>query len=430
MVGSNISIDEVVSILEKKFTDGKINRINNSEIQITDNENQNKYNNEIFIKIFSNVELNKDKISLKLNRYVSGIDNLFIYYNVKDYLVDDSYKDVYYNSDIIIIDFNGETIRKKADEDFSKEKALFFNYPIYKELFLFLKSNNLFTTLYGESKNEIIIVNKKNGAFHIGYKSNELRVADFDNIQPLFLILKESFKNKEFVQFFKENIIVFGIGNNDTLDRFYHIVLNLNPILRLTERDYENYVLDFNFENIKSKFKDERNKYFESIEKNIESVNKQVLSIPLTFAATAFASYQVKDKSFIVFLILTGFILYSIIAFKMLNISKYNIDCIKGDVKKEEGEIKNNFLKNYTHFESDFKKIYSKICKIKSLINSIKWVLCAMLLLFGTFSFIQILYKQEIKKDDFITIPVESIKQVDTSSKAVNIRIYKRSHEK
>lgn len=70
-----------------------------------------------------------------------------------------------------------------------------------------------------------------------------------------------------------------------------------------------------------------------------------MISFPLTFGATAFASYQVKDKPWILALIVLAYLLYTIIAFKVLSMASYNIECLRLDVKKEEDEIKGSYGK-------------------------------------------------------------------------------------
>lgn len=381
-----------------------------AEVRFTLKESNTAWQSTIVSSIFSDTDIVGDKITLNLGK--CKLENCYFFLDTKDYMVSfDKYSTVYLEADIVILNWLNRSVWKFKNEDFSNEKALFFNFPVYTELFDFLKKNNLFATFYSAVKNEIIILTRDNGAFHIGNKKLEEKVSLLPNLLPLVEVLEKSFENKEFIQFFKENITVFGIGNSDSEERFFEIVKNLKPIILLTERDYENYVRNFNFENIKTKFKEERNKYFEGLEKNIELVNRQVLSIPLTFAATAFASYQVKDKPLIVVLILIAFILYSIIAFKMLGISRFNIQCISEDVNKEEREIKDNFSKNYAHFEKDFEKINLKIQKIKSLILLISGVLKSMLVLFVLFSIFQYFNNEKSVKKT-ISIPIENIRYI------------------
>src|SRR5690606_6719430 len=171
-----------------------------------------------------------------------------------------------------------------------------------------------------------------------------------ENLEPYVEELKSEFVKKEFIQFFKD-VIINSIHSTDVRDRFFELTKSLKLLLNLTEKDYESYVLDFAIDKIKSKFKEERNKYFESLEKSIDTVSKQIVSFPLTFGATAFASYQVKDKPFILVLIVVAYLLYTIIAFRVLSITDYNILCLKADVKKEENEIKNGYDKVYDDFK-------------------------------------------------------------------------------
>ncbi|CAA9194852.1 hypothetical protein FLACOL7796_00338 [Flavobacterium collinsii] len=267
----------------------------------------------------------------------------------------------------------------------------------------------MFTTFLNESNNQFIIISKDNGVFHIGYKNKEDRVGDLDDLKPTFEDLKVLFEKKEFIQFFKEIITNIGIHEKDIHDRFFEIIKSLKLLLSLAEKDYENYVLDFAFDKIKSKFKEERNKYFESLEKNIDAVSKQVFAFPLTFSATVFASYQVKEKPWILGLIILAYLLYTIIAFYILSIVEYNIFCLKGDVKKEEDEIKNAYNKIYSDFKLDFEKIWKKIKKLNCLMNILKTILVILLLSFIVFSSIQVLNPQKDKNVQNINIPTQNI---------------------
>ncbi len=267
----------------------------------------------IIKNIFSSVEeLIGGKISIKIQNL--KIENLLIFFKRIDYLSRyDEYSKDFENSIIVILEEDGKTIFKNANESFSKEKSIIFNNYYYRSILNLLKSNPQFCSIKSLS-NEIIIVSKENGVIHIGYKNNDLRLSDLDDLSTDFILLKKRFEktdlsgkvseNTEFIKLFVETISMAGIGGYDEIDRFFEITKGLKIILSLTERDYDNYINNFSFENIKTKFKEERNKYFENLEKNIDLISKQVVSFPLTFAATAFASYQVKDKPIILLLIL------------------------------------------------------------------------------------------------------------------------------
>lgn len=365
---------------------------------------------EILNSLFNNVTtLPNKKIEIILHSCL--LDNVYIYYGLNDFYNNyEKFEKDFEQSLILILLEDGSSVLKDTEEMFIKEKAIIFNYFIYRKILEYLKVDVFFTTLLNESNNQFIIISKDNGVFHIGYKYSEVRLKDLDDLKPAFQDLKALFQKKEFVQFFKETITNTGIHEKDIQDRFFEIIKNLKLLLNLAEKDYESYVLDFAFDKIKSKFKEERNKYFESLEKNIDTVSKQVFSFPLTFSATAFASYQVKDKPWILGLIILAYLLYTIIAFYILSIVKYNILCLKGDVKKEEDEIKKTYNKIYSDFENDFKKIWKKISKLETLIIILKSILSILLVSFVVYSFVQIVTPKKNDEVQIINIPSSNIK--------------------
>ncbi|MDP2160677.1 MAG: hypothetical protein Q8K02_09360, partial [Flavobacterium sp.] len=279
--------------------------------------------------------------------------------------------------------------------------------------------------------NEFIVVSKENSVMHIGYKNIEPRLEELDEIYPHYELLKKRFEkvdlydkvseNIEFIKLFIENISTAGFGNNKEKkdDSLFEIVKGLKILISLTERDYENYIKNFSFEKIKSKFKDERNKYFEGLEKNIDLISKQVVTFPLTFAATAFASYQVKDKPIILILVLVAYLLYTFIAFNILGITSYNIKCLGSDIEKEEKDIEKNFNKNSQDFKDDFDKIKNKTTKIKNLLLYLKIILTLMLTLFLGYVVYQVFCTKKEQKKETITIPIEKVNFIQIDSLAV-----------
>ena len=344
---------------------------------------------EIAKKIFKTInELLNGEIEIKLTS--CKLKNTFFYFDYDNYLRDyEYYKDAFTNSNIIILNFETKILFKEIDEEFTIEKADMFNYVQHRELQEFLISKNEFTPYHDNLSKQFVIIGKEKGAFHIGYNLLEKRKISDEDIKPFIEELKTDFVKKEFIQFFKD-VIINSIHSTDIKDRFFELTKSLKLLLNLTAKDYESYVLDFAIDKIKSKFKEERNKYFESLEKSIDTVSKQIVSFPLTFGATAFASYQVKDKPWILILIVIAYLLYTFIAFKVLSITDYNILCLKSDVKKEEDEIKNGYEKVYADFKEDFIKIWTKIRKLEGLVLILKWILSLLFIIFLLFALVQI----------------------------------------
>ena len=371
-------------------------------------ENNYSSNLETANKIFKTInELINGEIEIKLTS--CKLKSTFFYFDYDNYLRDyEYYKDVFSNSNIVIIDFEAKILFKEINEEFTLKKADIFNYIQYRELQDFLISKNEFTPYHDKFSKQFVIIGKEKGAFHIGYNSLEKRKISNEDIKPFVEELKSEFVKKEFIQFFKD-VIINSLHSTDIKDRLFELTKSLKLLLNLTAKDYESYVLDFAIDKIKSKFKEERNKYFESLEKSIDTVSKQIVSFPLTFGATAFASYQVKDKPWILILIVIAYLLYTFIAFKVLSITDYNILCLKSDVNKEENEIKNGYEKVYADFKEDFIKIWTKIRKLEGLVLILKWILSLLFLIFLLFALVQIFNQVASDKKEKISVETETI---------------------
>lgn len=374
---------------------------------------------EIAKKIFKTInELLNGEIEIKLTS--CKLKNTFFYFDYDNYLRDyEYYKDAFTNSNIIILHFEKKILFKEIDEEFTIEKADMFNYVQHRELQEFLISKNEFTPYHDNLSKQFVIIGKEKGAFHIGYNLLEKRKISDEDIKPFVEELKAEFVKKEFIQFFKD-VIINSIHSTDIKDRFFELTKSLKLLLNLTAKDYESYVLDFAIDKIKSKFKEERNKYFESLEKSIDTVSKQIVSFPLTFGATAFASYQVKDKPWILILIVIAYLLYTFIAFKVLSITDYNILCLKSDVKKEEDEIKNGYEKVYADFKDDFIKIWTKIRKLEGLVLILKWILSLLFIIFLLFALVQI----------FNPIASDKKEKISVEAGTINIIVKEKKHPK
>lgn len=297
---------------------------------------------------------------------------------------------------ILILHYNGTYLLMEPGEDFSSEKALVVNFYFYHEILLFLQAQDNFATVHTKPERQFIIFSSELGPFHLGYNLHESRVGELDNLEPILNRLKKEFEKVDFVQFFK-SAVINGIHSYTVNERFYYLVHSLVPILSIAERDHYIYIQNFDFEKVKSKFKEGKNRYFDDLEKGIEAVNKQVSSFPLTFAASIFAAYQVKERPAILILIGAAYLLYTIIAFRIVNVTIFNVATVKEDVKDEKDRIRNGYEVLYAEFEKDFQHIDTKIYKIERLITLLKTVLVGLMVCFAAFAVYQFLNTNQIK---------------------------------
>ena len=347
----------------------------------------------------------QDEIEIELNKCYTG--NLVLFLDDVDYLkraID--YLDNFNEHNFLILnDINGFLL-KTSHQLFSSDCAIFFNAIYYRQLLNFITTNTDFVAVHNTTMYQFIIFSGDSGPFYIGYNLLDNRVKNLPDLSIYLLSIKEAFSKIDFIQFFKA-ALVQGVHQEDIKNRFFAITQSLQIILRLATKDYEIYLRQFAFDKIKAKFKDERNKYFESIEKNIETVSKQVTSFPLTFAASIFAGYQVKDRPAILILVFLAYGLYTFIAWKILSITSLNTDSIKEDVELEESKIKNGYQLIYEEFQPDFKKIKGKLSKLSALVMYLKTVLIGLLVAFIVFGIYQNI---SASKEKNVPIEVKIIK--------------------
>ena len=324
-----------------------------------------------------------EECEFELNRKFSH--HILIYFDEKAFLNHiKSFIAEFASLNIVIIKGSTSPLWKYPGEHFTQEKAIFFNTVVYRELIDLIASNADFISFHDSQERRFLLISGDSGPFFVGYDRNDPGVGSLPNLQRLKEKLKKDFAMIGYVKFFKDAVIQ-GIHSFPPEIRFLEMVKSLEVLLEIATRDHNIYLKQFGFDKIKARFKEERVKYFEGIEKNIEAVSRQVTSFPLTFAASIFAGYQVKEKSFILFLILGAYLLYSIIAWKVLDVVAFNRAKIKEDVDHEEASLKKQYKIVYDDFKSDFVKIKDKLDRLKTLICLLRFVLMMLFLAFAAF---------------------------------------------
>ncbi|WP_314058274.1 hypothetical protein [Empedobacter brevis] len=356
--------------------DGKKLRFKKSNIE-------NSEIDKIIKDIFSEIEIHLNQ-EIEINIRKVKISNIYFFYKTKDFISNYHFNDEFENDQIIIIN-DKKVYQKLNNDEFNNHNSIIYNIYYYQKIFNELKTNYYFSSYYDSSREEIILNSKSTDILKIGYDKLYKNFKRNENLENSYKSLFNEFEKKEFIKLFINNISESNIDKELIKDRYKYLLKYLDFFINRTQKDYKNYILEFSFEKIKSKFKEERNKYFESLEKNIEIINKQTLSIPLTFGATIFASYQSSKNIFIIILIAFVYSLYNVIAFKTINLAKYNIKCLKKDFKKEKLELKNKY-DNYDEFKKDFKKIEKKTHFADSLVLTIEIILVILIIVFYFYS--------------------------------------------
>jgi len=318
--------------------------------------------------------------------------SLAIFFDENDFIKRGySYFSEFENLNLIILKNEKPGLEKLPNETFSKEKSIFFNLFYYQKILSFLEDEEHFISVNDRADLQFIIFSSDKGPFHIGYNLLDPRIKNLENLSIVYDLLLKEFKKIDFVQFFK-SAIINTIYEYKVEERFFYFVQSLRVILNIAQRDHYIYIRNFDFDKIKSKFQEGRKEYFKRLDDNIESINKQVASFPLTFAASVFAAYQVKEKPAILILIFMAYALYTLIAWKILNVTELNKNRIKEDIDADANKIKKNYQLVYSDFENDFQAIDSKIGKIEGLVSILRTVLLGLLLCFLIFGIYEIFF--------------------------------------
>ena len=115
----------------------------------------------------------------------------------------------------------------------------------------------------------------------------------------------------------------------------------------------------------------------------------QIVAIPVSFAASVFATYRVNDV-FILFIILLAFILYSIFTYYLQSLYLTDVREIEDSFKKDFIFIaeKSGLLAN--DIDSEKIKIERRINDIKNVIIRFRYLLLTLAIVFTIFIFYQV----------------------------------------
>ncbi len=338
-----------------------------------------------------------DEQDNKFDLYGTWDTNLYIFYNIDDFVKRYKPQQDYDNIVILIIDFeNSYLLKTEGKNDVINAKLA--NYDAFKRILDFLLSATSFISYPNKAIREFVLVSEK-GVIDIEYNPLDSRTIDIDSLPELFNRLKICFGSAEYQGFFRDAIID-TFTRFEKKDRFYQLLLSLSILLDIAERDYQFFIKKFAFDKVKSKFKEERKGYFDEIEKSIDNVNKQVVAFPLTFSASVFAGFQVKDKPFVLVLIFLAYSIYTFIAWRVINLSKSNIDSVGKDIVFEAKNIREMYGLLLKVFMPDFKKIRARIKQVNSLIYILRFTLIFLLIIFAAFTIYQIFFNAQIVNNE------------------------------
>ncbi len=194
--------------------------------------------------------------------------------------------------------------------------------------------------------------------------------------------------SSDFKIYFKNQLFDFrGSGNVTALQE---IILSLGNIIHEADNNLQLYLKNFSFEKLKNDLQREKEKYFSSLREILGKNLSQIVSIPVSFAASVFATYRVSDV-FVLSIILLAFILYSIFTYYLQSLYLTDIKEIAGSFKKDFSFISEKSGLPANDIDSEKIKIERRINDIRNVIVRFRYLLLTLTIVFTIFIFYQVL---------------------------------------
>ncbi|MBC8033239.1 MAG: hypothetical protein H7Y03_03780 [Chitinophagaceae bacterium] len=254
---------------------------------------------ELFINLAS-VDTNTVVFFSELN-FRQGAEKLFV---TTTNLKKDIAVIVYGDTFLVYDHLSGKTTNGSGT---SESSFLIQNALYYYEVLELLKSN-LFADYINTTDKEIVLYSGTKGIKRINIPDF---LPEFDEDRSLMHdaeLFIERYTSPDFRVFFKNRL--FELSGMPAGEELKEIMLSLGSIIREADNNLQLYLKNFSFEKLKNDLQKEKEQYFFSLRDILGKNMSQIVAVPVSFAASVFATYTVKDV-FILLIILFAFILYS-----------------------------------------------------------------------------------------------------------------------
>lgn len=268
-----------------------------------------------------------------------------------------------------------------------KEDVLIINNSYYYLLvrdFIKEKERDNFCDYFNPIKREIIFTSPKYGKLTVGYNQ---AILEFEiDIKQRCQKFIDSFEKKDFQNFIKNELFSY-LDKYQKNDRYYQFLILLEQILDSAERNYDIYLGEFSYEDLKNKFDEKKEQYYDSIRNIIVKLTNSVLGLPLSLSAASFAAYKAMDSTPTFVMIVFAFFIYSIYQVYLIRYLKYDLELSEQKIRQDLTKIFSNpfFTKHKVEY-ADVKK------NEKELIKRIRFGFMALMIFFSLLLLINIAF--------------------------------------
>ena len=273
--------------------------------------------------LVDDIELLKE-LSIKFEKMSEGIainlaqQSIFIYKTKADCI-----KHFQINADKEII-----IIKDKIIYDKSKTCDVFFENLIYSQkIQKLLEAEDKEVISFNDKVNKkYFLLSEKNGKIEIGYKNKPLEFYENSyNLKKLYDSMEGNL-SKEYVAFFRDNIIKSVEEKKELDDRFFYLLGKLELIIEKTDREYKLFLHKFSFEEFHSKLEEERDKYFKSLQDSLSDFLSKVNSLPIQFGVYIYLLFRFEKEIYPLLIASTIIIIWSFFSYFSIFTMKKSIN--------------------------------------------------------------------------------------------------------
>ncbi len=211
------------------------------------------------------------------------------------------------------------------------------------------------------------LLSEKNGKIEIGYKNKPLEFYENNhNLKKLYNSMEGNL-SKEYVAFFRDNIIKIVEEKKGLDDRFFYLLSKLEIIIEKTDREYKLFLHKFSFEEFHSKLEEEKDKYFKSLQDSLSDFLSKINSLPIQFGVYIYLLFRFEKEIYPLLIVSTIIIIWSLFSY-------FSISTMKKSIKNLSQRFDNVFKKiseksgiDLESLEKEKKGVNDRLSNIKTL---------------------------------------------------------------
>ena len=260
-----------------------------------------------------------------------------------------------------------------------------------------------FADYYNFSNDQIVFYTGSKGVYKLTYPKIPIKLDSSVDFSKVIIHLIEQLKNKDYSIHFKNSL--FGLEKSNGISQINTFFEHLSSLIQETDNNYQLQLKNFSFDKLSNDLKKEKEKYFSSLREILNKIFSQIIGVPISIAASTFASYKVENK-FILCLILMAFGAYVFFAIYLQTIYKKDTEEVEKDFNKDFDKVLKNSGLPENDIEHEKDKIKRRIKNIKNTILAFKISVIILAFLFFIFIINQLITPQN--KDDLKTITIKT----------------------